>query len=50
MTKVCSALKRMGFQEARARHAANEVARIHGSLTIEQALREALLVATADAA
>jgi 5-methylcytosine-specific restriction endonuclease McrA len=48
LDKVRNALRNMGFQDAQARHAIAKVARMHDKVPpIEQALREALLVATA---
>jgi 5-methylcytosine-specific restriction endonuclease McrA len=49
--KVHLALTTMGFREAQARHAVDHVQRLHPeSLSAEQALREAVLVATAKCA
>jgi 5-methylcytosine-specific restriction endonuclease McrA len=49
--KVHLALTTMGFREAQARHAVDHVQRLHPeSLSAEQALREAVLVATAECA
>jgi hypothetical protein len=48
LDKVRNALRNMGFLDTQARHAIAEVARMHDEAPpIEQALREALLVATA---
>jgi Holliday junction resolvasome RuvABC DNA-binding subunit len=48
LEKVRFALRQMGFRDAQARRAIAEVAKMHGETpTLEQALREALLVATA---
>jgi hypothetical protein len=49
--KVRLALTTMGFRDAQARHAVELVQRLHPeSLSAEQALREAVLVATAKCA
>jgi len=49
LEKARSALKNLGFRDAEARRAIAEVERRHDETpTVEQAIREALLVATAN--
>jgi Holliday junction resolvasome RuvABC DNA-binding subunit len=49
MEKVRMTLKGMGFRAAQARYAVSEVERLHDETpSVEQALREALQIATAE--